>query len=91
MELQEIIDINAGRKPRYVRKGKCLQCGACCSNENCEHLTWKNGKAVCAIHKDPSRAQKCKEFPANPPIIIETCGYYFYDTIEKKVLKPREI
>jgi len=91
MELQEIIDIITGKKPRYIRKGKCLQCGACCLNENCEYFTWKDKKAFCKIYKESNRPQKCKDFPANPPIIIETCGYYFYDRIEKKILKPREI
>jgi len=87
----KIIDIN---KPRYRRRGKCLRCGACCLNENCKHLVFdkKTGLATCKIFKSPKRPAKCKNFPAAPPIIFETCGFYFLDTWENnRIVKPKKI
>ena len=61
--------------PRYERKGKCLQCGWCCKHEDCEHFK----DNMCLIHDDPDRPEKCKLFPAAPPVLHEGCGYYFLD------------
>lgn len=72
--------------PRYKRKGKCNNCGACCLHEDCEHLEFLDGKAICKIH--PSiiggelRPPKCPNFPQAPPILFELCGYYFVDLWE---------
>ena len=76
-------------KPRYERLGECRQCGTCCLGENCEHLTWRNGKAVCVVHDQTPR--KCWEFPANPPIVFKGCGYLFRDTWTGRILKPGEL
>jgi len=68
--------------PRYVRKGKCIQCGKCCLNEDCNHLEFQDGKAVCLIFGKPERPLRCIRHPQLPPIIIEGCGYYFIDRWE---------
>ena len=85
MRLQRIRNkIKKIPKVRYMRTGSCIQCGACCLNENCPHLKKReDGKFDCLIHDDPNRAEKCKIFPANPPIIFKTCGYEFRDRWEK--------
>lgn len=79
------------KKKRYIRKGECLQCGKCCLTENCEHLSVKDGKAFCLIHDDPDYPIKCKLHPQGPPILIEGCGYYFYDTIDKRKAGVHEV
>ncbi len=66
-------------KPRYERRGSCLRCGKCCIGEGCEHLIIGDGATTCAIHKDPSRPEKCVLFPALPPIVFKGCGFYFLD------------
>lgn len=81
-----MIDIT---KPRYERMGWCNQCGVCCIDENCEHLTWEEGKAFCKIHEN--KPEKCSDFPANPPIVFKECSYTFRDKWEDKILKPCEV
>ena len=89
--VEQVIQMNTGVKPRYKRMGKCIRCGACCVNEDCEHLVFlDNGKAFCKIHNSKNRPDKCKTFPQLPPIIFKTCGYYFVDLIERKIIKPGE-
>lgn len=90
LHLQKMIAI-AGGMSRYTRKGKCVQCGACCLHEDCEHLIFFDQKAFCNIHSDKDRPKKCKIFPADPPIIFETCGYYFIDKVDNRKLGYREI
>jgi len=86
---QEVIDRVSGKLPRYKRMGKCIRCGACCQNEDCEHFTMlPSGKAYCKIHKSKNRPNKCKWFPQVPPIIFKTCGYYFIDLADRKIIKP---
>lgn len=67
-------------QPRYKRRGQCNRCGWCCEYSNCEYLSKKNGKAICKIYND--RPLKCILFPQAPPILTETCGFYFLDTWE---------
>jgi len=87
IHIQKMIAI-AGGMPRYIRKGKCNQCGACCLNENCEHLIFlENGKAFCNIHNKPEHPLKCRIYPANPPINFNTCGYYFVDKTDNRTIK----
>ncbi len=82
----------ASGMPRYIRKGKCIQCGACCQNENCEFLKFDGKKWQCLIHSNSNRPQRCKSFPQVPPIIFKTCGYYFLDKWNNnKIIKPGEI
>lgn len=79
--------------PRYIRRGQCNRCGYCClggdKDEPCEHLSWDNELAVCAIYGNHPDA--CKSFPDNPPILTDRCGYYFIDTWTGKKLKEKEI
>jgi len=76
-------------KKRYARKGDCIRCGMCCINENCEHFVMgkKTEIATCEIYESPNRPLRCKLFPEMPPILFESCGYYFLDAWEnnKKV------
>jgi len=67
--------------PRYMRKGKCKRCGACCLNEDCKHLGFnrKAGITTCKIYDSPDRPSKCGIYPGNPPILNPDCGYYFID------------
>jgi hypothetical protein len=90
LHLQKMLMI-AGGMPRFQRMGKCNQCGQCCLNEDCEHLTFlENGKAFCNSH-DNKRPLKCKLYPEYPPILFKTCGYYFWDIVDKRRLNVREI
>ena len=77
-----LIDIT---KPRYELRGECSRCGECCINENCDYLEMKNEIAICLIYKD--RFERCRLFPANPPIMFKNCSYYFWDKWEKKAVK----
>lgn len=47
---------------------------------SCEHLDWEGVIAICKIYV--SRPPRCKLFPQAPPILAETCGFYFLDTWE---------
>lgn len=79
-------------KKRYKRMGKCARCGACCLVEDppCPHLSWDGKKAICKIFGKPERFERCKIFPANPPIPFESCGYYFLDMWENnKIIKGK--
>jgi len=74
-------------KPRYIRQGKCIRCGWCCAQEDCEHLKMEDDFATCLIHEE-DRPLRCNLYPANPPIIHPGCGYYFLDTYEdNKIVK----
>ncbi len=79
------------KHPRYTRKGKCNQCGWCCLQEDCEHLEIKNGLAICLIHDDSGRPDKCKLWPEMPPIPHEGCGYYFIDLWENNKKVKRKL
>jgi len=77
---------------KYIRKGKCTQCGECCkhlhlaSSEDwpqgmtgtvCNQLN-KNG--TCRLH--PDKPPECSEFPNSPGDLIyrkvkDQCGYWF--------------
>lgn len=75
---------------RYERRGNCKRCGACCIEEGCDWLEWRDGKkAFCPIHD--KRPERCRNFPAAPPIVYATCGYCFYDQWEDCVLQPKEV
>lgn len=69
---------------RYIRKGQCNRCGACCIIEDppCPHLKWNGKIAICNIYNNPNRPLRCKLFPESPPIPsqFDKCGYYFIDT-----------
>jgi hypothetical protein len=70
------------KRPRYLRKGKCNRCGWCCNYRVCpDHLRFVDGKAVCLIYS--KRPAECKRFPQAPPILVESCGFYFLDTWER--------
>lgn len=74
--------------PRYERQGKCLQCGWCCEQEDCEHF--HDRKKICLIHDDPDRPDKCKLFPEMPPILHDECGYSFIDLWDdNKIVKMK--
>lgn len=70
------------KKRRYERAGKCNRCGKCCMNEDCEYFKIEENIATCLIHNDPNRPLKCVIYPYGPPIIFDTCGYYFIDTLD---------
>ena len=74
---------------RYVRSGECIRCGQCCTNEDCEHFEMGE-PATCLIH-ERERPLRCAEFPANPPILFEGCGYYFLDTWEDNKIVKRHL
>jgi len=61
------------------RKGKCINCGACCKLPNvCPFLKYKpNGKAYCSIYI--IRPLNCRKYPRAESefITAETCGYRF--------------
>jgi hypothetical protein len=89
--VEQIIQIATGKKKRYKRQGSCVRCGVCCINENCQHFKINdNGFATCLIHNSKYRPKKCKFFPQAPPILFKTCGYYFYDIAEDKIIKAGE-
>lgn len=77
----------------YSRRGKCLQCGKCCLSENCDHLylNSSDGKYYCRIHNSKEYPIKCRLHPQAPPILIEGCGFYFYDKINDKILGVHEV
>ena len=83
--------VKSGKISRFIRKGKCLQCGWCCSHENCEHFipATENEKAICRIH-DQERPFKCTDFPMFPPIKHEQCGFRFFDILNNKILDVNE-
>lgn len=90
IQLKQALSFVNGRK-RYTRHGKCVRCGQCCINEDCDHLSWlEDGSAFCLIHKE-ERPQKCKTVPQLPPIIFKTCGYSFRDLTNNRIIKPGEI
>lgn len=66
--------------PRYIRKGQCNRCGWCCKYHGCKDLIMEDGKAICTIYD--KRPDRCRVFPEAPPILTETCGYWFEDTWE---------
>lgn len=74
--------------PRYDRRGKCVRCGHCCLNENCEHFEIIGDLANCKIIDSLDRPLKCKLFPEMPPILFDTCGYYFLDKWENNKKLP---
>ncbi|GAI99615.1 unnamed protein product [marine sediment metagenome] len=83
MNVDARIGVESPPFPRYVRRGDCERCGACCLVEECEHLSINDeGLATCLIYNDADRPLKCKLYPANPPLNFETCGYYFIDLWE---------
>lgn len=77
--------------PRYERAGECARCGSCCLGENCEYLLVGDEGAICAIHDDPSRPEKCKTYPDNPPLVFEKCGYHFRDLWEDGKIVRRKL
>lgn len=81
------------KRPRYLRKGQCNRCGACCEFRVCpEYLRYdKEGKAICLCYgKHPP---DCRNYPSAPPIIYPKCGFYFLDTWEnnRKVKWGRDL
>lgn len=91
MDVEKIIAIASGRESRYIRKGGCLRCGQCCSGEDCKNFKYDGNCATCKIHDDIKREEKCRIFPANPPIVFKNCGYYFIDKITGKKLGYKEV
>jgi len=81
--------VNILKKQRYIRMGECIRCGQCCVNEDCEHFEM-NEPATCLIHKK-ERPARCVLFPEMPPILFETCGYYFLDTWEDNKIVKRHL
>lgn len=74
---------------RYIRLGECNQCGDCCDNESCEHLT-KDRK--CAIFGHVDRPLKCTLFPEVPQHPFKRCGFYFQDRHDDgKLIRAGEI
>lgn len=67
----------------------------CCTTEDdgnpCEHLSYDDeGLALCAIYEN--RMDRCKNFPAAPPVMITECSYRFRDTWNgDKELGPKEV
>ncbi len=61
------------------RKGKCINCGACCKLPNvCPFLKFKpNGESYCSIH--PFRPLNCRIYPRTEEeqITKDTCGFRF--------------
>ena len=87
LHIQKMIAISNGMQ-RYIRKGECLQCGACCLHENCDNFIFlKNDNAFCNIHIDKDRPEKCKIYPANPPLNFKSCGYYFIDKTDNRTIR----
>lgn len=84
--IDTMIDIT---EPRYILIGYCNRCGECCIGEDCEYLEMDNGMATCLIYK--GRYEKCRIFPANPPIVYRKCSYRFYDKWEGKIIGPGEV
>ena len=74
---------------RFVRSGRCRQCGACgCGDEPCPHLFEARGKVWCEVYN--RREEFCAEcgtdhascigFPDNPWIHVVrsgVCGFSF--------------
>lgn len=91
MPLRKMPNIHS---PRFEVRGECNRCGKCCETEDdgkpCEHLGYDDqGLATCAIY--PDRWQRCRSFPAAPPLTIEECSYRFYDTWEDRELGIKEV
>jgi len=61
------------------RKGKCINCGACCKLPNvCKFIkTGADGKVYCAVY--PIRLLNCRKYPRSESELItaDTCGYRF--------------
>ena len=92
-QVERIIKAVSGKAPRYVREGRCIQCGSCCLQEDCPHYDAGNGAtSTCKIHDMPDYPERCRLYPSNPPTIFRKCGYYFVDTLEgNRVLKIGEV
>jgi uncharacterized protein len=62
-----------------TRKGKCINCGACCRLPNkCMFLKHRsNGESYCAIHS--IRPINCRKYPRakHEQLTKRTCGFYF--------------
>lgn len=67
------------KRLRYLRKGRCLQCGWCCQKEDCKELVFVDGKYYCEKFHSKDRPSKCAPFPQAPPLLNPDCGYYFLD------------
>ncbi|MBN1973197.1 MAG: hypothetical protein JW787_06130 [Sedimentisphaerales bacterium] len=61
------------------RKGKCINCGACCRLPNiCPFIKYaEDGKQYCSIY--PIRPLNCRKYPRTESehITRETCGFSF--------------
>ncbi len=61
------------------RRGRCVQCGACCKLPNvCPFLKSNDdGKIYCRIY--PIRPLNCRKYPRTPSehITADTCGFHF--------------
>lgn len=61
------------------RRGKCINCGACCRLPTmCYFLKFdRDGKSYCSIH--PIRPLNCRKYPRTKEEFIteETCGFKF--------------
>ena len=90
---ERVIEYLSGKKQRYERRGQCVRCGVCCLKEECEHFVDAHDgqSATCKIFGKPERPSKCTDFPYAPPIMVESCGYYYYDHLEERVLKCKEM
>jgi len=88
-QVKKVLKVMTGKRPRYKRMGECVRCGKCCETEDCKHFrpATADSPSSCAIHNDPNRPMKCKIYPANPPLNYDTCGYYFWDVLDKKKVR----
>lgn len=61
------------------RKGRCINCGACCKLPNvCPFLkNGAEGRGYCTVY--PIRPLNCRKYPRTESELItqETCGYTF--------------
>ena len=72
-----VIQAKIGRK-KYKLKGKCNNCGKCCSemddNKGCKHLVKEGGSFICGLGWLIPFG--CRLYPL-PGDEIEGCGFYW--------------
>lgn len=78
---------------RYLRRGRCSQCGWCCKREGCKDLVFVDSKYFCGLFHSKDRPLRCKLFPEDPPVLNPSCGYFWLDLWngEKLVKHPKDM